>query len=241
MPVSGLWTILFNKGTTMEKMINGYPHILLAYSKPQIETLKQRSEDLLKTLLKRRSVREFSQESFPIEALENIIKMAGSAPSGANKQPWTFCIIQDPELKKQIRQAAEKEEKLSYEQRMTESWLKDLEPLGTNWEKPFLEKAPYLVIVFKRIYEYGGQGEKLNNYYVNESVGLACGFFISALHQLGLVTLTHTPSPMNFLQDILQRPDNERPFLLLPVGFPSEPCFVPKINKKGLEQICSVY
>ena len=159
-----------------------------------------------------------------------------SAPSGANKQPWTFCLIEDPAVKSEIRKAAEKEEYENYHGRMSDSWLNDLEPFGTDWHKPFLETAPYLVVVFKRAYEEL-EGKKFNNYYVNESVGIACGMFIMALHQAGLATLTHTPSPMNFLQKILKRPDNERPYLLLPIGFPADDAEVPVIEKKDREEI----
>jgi iodotyrosine deiodinase len=201
----------------------------------EAEMLK-RSAEFLNENRRRRSIRQFSDRSFPREILENIIMTASSAPSGANKQPWTFCLIEDRAIKSEIRKAAEKEEYENYHGRMSESWLHDLEPLGTDWHKPFLETAPYLVVIFKRAYEEI-DGTKLNNYYVNESVGIACGMFIMALHQAGLVTLTHTPSPMNFLQKILKRPENERPFLLLPVGFPADGAEVPVIGKKDKEEI----
>ncbi len=189
---------------------------------------------------KRRSVREYSDKAVPKEVIENIIKTASTAPSGAHKQPWTFCVVSNKLIKKKIRDASEKEEKESYNGRMSERWLKDLEPLGTDWRKPFLETAPYLIIVFKKIYEEE-KGEKANNYYVNESVGIACGFLIAAIHKAGLVTLTHTPSPMNFLSEILERPKNERPFLLLPVGYPAEEVYVPKIERKDLEKVSVFY
>jgi len=196
----------------------------------------QRSGDFLKENKRRRSIRKFSDRKFSREILENIIMTASSAPSGANKQPWTFCLIEDPVIKSEIRKAAEKEEYENYHGRMSDSWLNDLEPFGTDWHKPFLETAPYLVVIFKRAYEKI-DGKKFNNYYVNESVGIACGMFIMALHQAGLATLTHTPSPMNFLQKILKRPDNERPYLLLPVGFPAEDAEVPVIGKKDKGEI----
>ena len=195
-----------------------------------------RSQALLDQSRKRRSVREFSDETLPREILENILMTGSSAPSGANKQPWTFCIIEDPKIKSEIRKAAEKEEYENYHGRMSEPWLKDLEPLGTDEHKPFLEIAPYLVVVFKRAYEDSDEGKK-NNYYVNESVGIACGMLINAIHNAGLVTLTHTPSPMNFLQKILGRPDNERAFLLLPVGYPADGAQVPVLTKKGPEEV----
>ena len=184
----------------------------------------------------RRTVREFDSRNIPLDVMENIIQTAGTAPSGAHKQPWTFCLISDPEMKKQIRIAAEEEEKISYTSRMPESWKNDLAPLGTDWEKPFLEIAPYLIVVFKQSYGMLN-GEKIQHYYVNESVGIACGFLIAAIHQAGLVTVTHTPSPMNFLSDILQRPKHEKPFLLLPVGYPAKETFVPDIERKQLEEI----
>ena len=195
-----------------------------------------RSNDFYAFMEKRRTVREYSDKPVPQEIIDNIIKTASTAPSGAHKQPWTFCVVSNPEIKKKIRGAAEKEEYESYHNRMPDSWLEDLEPLGTDWHKPFLETAPYLIIVFKRAYELV-DGVKRNNYYVNESVGLASGFLISAIHNAGLVTLTHTPSPMNFLQKILERPENERPFLLLPVGYPADEVEVPDLSRKSLDEV----
>ena len=206
------------------------------YDKPDQEELFKRSMELNKMMQKRRSLRFFSDEPVPVEVIENCIRIAGSAPSGAHKQPWTFCTISDPEIKKEIRIAAEKEEYENYHGRMSESWLKDLEPFETDWHKPFLEIAPWLVVIFKKSYDLV-DGSKKKNYYVNESVGLACGFFLMALHQAGLVSLTHTPSPLNFLQKILDRPDNERPFLLIPVGFPAIDATVPDIKRKALDEI----
>jgi iodotyrosine deiodinase len=165
---------------------------------------------------------------------------ASSAPSGAHKQPWTFCAISNPELKKSIREAAEKEEYESYHGRMSERWLRDLAPIGTDWHKPFLETAPWLIVVFKKVYDEQ-EGEKINNYYVNESVGIACGMLITAIHNAGLVTLTHTPSPMNFLTAILERPSNERPFLLLPIGYPEKETFVPDLQRKSLSEVSEFY
>ena len=175
-----------------------YPFIKYAPASYAPAEMVKRSKKLFEFLNKRRSVRDFSTETFPVEILENIIRTASSAPSGANKQPWTFCVVTNPEIKKQIRAEAEKEEYESYHNRMNKGWLRDLEPLQTDWHKPFLETAPYLVVVFKRAYEIVN-GEKKNNYYVSESVGLACGFLLVALYNAGLVALTHTPSPMNFL------------------------------------------
>jgi nitroreductase len=223
-----------------EKRINGYPHVQLEHNNADFETLKLRSKDFYLSMNKRRSIRDFSSRDIPKEVIENIVKTASTAPSGAHKQPWTFCIISNPELKKKIREAAEKEEQESYQNRMSDQWLKDLEPIGTDWQKPFLETVPYIIVVFKKIYDEE-EGQKKTNYYVNESVGIACGFLISAIHQAGLATLTHTPSPMNFLSEILERPKNERPFLLVPVGYPAEETYVPKLERKGLSEIAKFY
>ena len=199
-----------------------------------------RSRGFYELMNKRRTVRDFSDKPVAREVIDNIILTASSAPSGANKQPWTFCLVSDPALKKAIREAAEKEERLNYDGRMPEEWIEDLLPLGTNWEKPFLETAPYLIVVFKKAYDLTGD-EKRKNYYVVESVGLATGFLLAAVHYAGLVALTHTPSPMNFLQEILHRPDNERPFLLIPIGYPAEGAEVPDIGRKSLEQVLISY
>ncbi len=203
------------------------------------EQLKN-SETFYQALDERRSVREFSDKPVPKEVIENIIKAAGTAPSGAHKQPWTFCVISNPALKTEVRKAAEEEEKVSYGSRMSERWKADLEPLGTTWEKPFIEIAPYIIVVFKRAHETV-EGEKRNNYYVNESIGIACGMLISAIHNAGLVTLTHTPSPMNFLTKILNRPENERAYLLLPIGYAADDAEVPDLQRKELDEIMVSY
>jgi len=204
------------------------------------EEMKERSETFFKTLNIRRSIRHFSLKAIPPGILENIIRTASSAPSGAHKQPWTFCVVTNPEIKQKIREAAEKEEYENYHGRMKQDWLEDLEPFDTDWHKPFLENAPALIIVFKRIYETV-EGEIRNNYYVPESVGLACGFLLAAIHNAGLVSLTHTPSPMNFLASILHRPENERAFLLIPVGFPAAWAMVPDLKRKPLEEVMVKY
>lgn len=217
-----------------------YPYI--EYTKEtysEAEMLK-RSREFYEWMDTRRTVRDFSDQQIPKEVIENILLAASTAPSGAHKQPWTFCVVTNPDLKKQIRVAAEKEEYDSYNGRMTEEWLEDLAPLGTNWEKPFLEVAPALIIVFKRAYEFV-DGKKKNNYYVTESVGLATGFLLAAIHNAGLVALTHTPSPMNFLCKLLSRPENERPFLLIPVGYLANNTQVPDLKRKTLEQIDVFY
>lgn len=188
----------------------------------------------------RRTVREFSDTPVPKAVIEDLIMTASSAPSGANKQPWTFCAVSDPSLKTKIRRAAEKEEYENYHGRMSEEWLRDLAPLQTDWHKEFLEIAPWLIVVFKKAYDIAGD-EKRKNYYVNESVGLACGFLLAAIHNAGLVALTHTPSPMNFLQLILRRPENERPFLLIPVGYPAEQARVPDIRRKPASKVVVYY
>ncbi len=205
------------------------------------DSMLDKSAGLFQESNNRRSVRSFSNKPIDFAIIENIIKTANTAPSGANKQPWTFCVISNPELKTKIRLAAEAEEKESYSNRMSEEWLEDLAHLGTDWEKPFLEIAPYLIIVFKRSYEYNQDGSKRQNYYVTESVGLACGMLLNAIHNVGLASLTHTPSPMNFLTKLLNRPDNEKPFLLIPVGHLADDCYVPDIKRKELDQILVHY
>lgn len=184
-------------------------------------------------LATRRSVRFFSDRTVDRAVIETLIMTASSAPSGANKQPWRFVAISDPVIKRQIRIAAEHEEREFYSRRATPEWLADLAPLGTDSSKPFLETAPWLIAVFKLMETDDGG----NVYYPNESVGIACGFLISAIHQAGLATLTHTPSPMGFLTRVLQRPTHERPFLLLPVGYPAENAVVPVLTKKTLDQV----
>jgi nitroreductase len=189
----------------------------------------------------RRTVRTFSDRPVDREVIELILKTASTAPSGANKQPWTFCVITKPDVKARIREAAEKEEFENYHGRMSDDWLQDLKKFGTDWRKDFLTTAPYLIVAFKKAYDRDADGNKEKNYYVNESVGLACGLLISAIHHAGLVTVTHTPSPMNFLQKVLARPDNERPFLLLPVGYPADNTEVPVILRKELAEVSVWY
>ena len=214
-----------------------YPFIPYEGQQYSTEEMQERMNAFYEYMNQRRSVRDFSDKPIPKKVIENIIMTASSAPSGAHKQPWTFCVVSDPKLKTAIRKAAEEEEYTNYHGRMSEDWLEDLAPLGTDWQKPFLEIAPYLVVVFKKAYDIGENGEKLKNYYVNESVGLAAGFLLAAIHQAGLVSLTHTPSPMNFLQKLLNRPENERPFLLIPIGYAKEDAQVPKLERKSLEEV----
>ncbi len=223
------------------KMMDGYP--FLSYQRPQVTAsdLLKRSADFYQSMDERRTVRDFSDQPIPKEVIDNLIRTASSAPSGAHKQPWTFCVVSNPEIKKQIRNEAEKEEHESYNGRMSEEWLQDLRPLQTDWHKPFLETAPYLIVVFKKVFDLSEEGEKKTNYYVTESVGLACGFLLAAIHHAGLVALTHTPSPMNFLAKVLNRPENERPFLLIPVGYAAENTYVPDLKRKPLDQVAVYY
>lgn len=216
----------------------------MAFQKLQFNLLPKtkmlnHSKSFLANIISRRSVRDFSDKAIPIELITNAVKAAASAPSGANKQPWHFVVVKDSLIKKEIRLAAEKEEKAFYSYRASGEWLKDLEPFETNWSKHFLETAPCLIAVFKKINDVSDKKVK-KNYYVNESVGIACGVLLTALHYSGLVTLTHTPSPMGFLEDILDRPKNEKAFLLIPVGFPAKSARIPILNKKPFKEVCSV-
>lgn len=197
----------------------------------------EKSFNLLNEYSKRRSIRHFSKEDVDQKIIENLIMVAASAPSGANKQPWTFCAVSNPEIKKKIREAAEKEEYINYHGRMSNEWMEDLAHLGTDWNKDFLEIAPWLIIVFKKSYDIDSIGEKQKNYYVSESVGIASGILIGAIHEAGLVCLTHTPSPMDFLCSILNRPVNEKPWLLIPVGYPADGAMVPDISRKSTEEV----
>lgn len=217
-----------------------YPFIPYQPESHADEELLTRSKEFYDLMSKRRSVRQFSDKPVSRQVMEKIIMTAATAPSGAHKQPWTFCLVGDADMKKKIREAAEKEEYESYHHRMSDEWLRDLAPLGTDWHKEFLEIVPWIIVVFKRVYELH-EGTKLNNYYVNESVGIATGFLLAAIHHAGLSTLTHTPSPMNFLTTLLQRPENERPFLLLPVGHAAENCLVPDLHRKELSQVMVHY
>ena len=202
--------------------------------------MRSRSESFLNEIITRRTIREFSDRIVPIDIINNCIKTAASAPSGANKQPWQFVVVRDSGIKTKIREAAEKEEKEFYGHRATKEWLEDLNQFGTDWHKPFLDIAPYLIVVFRKIYDLEDDGTQRKNYYVNESVGIASGFLLAALHHAGLITLTHTPSPMNFLGEILNRPKNEKAFLLIPVGYPAKAAEVPDISKKPFGEISKI-
>lgn len=218
-------------------------HPFIKYKGVQFEEdeMLDRSRSFFEFMDKRRSIRHFSDKPVPLEVVENAIRVANTAPSGAHKQPWTYCVVSDPELKTEIRELAEKEEYESYQNRMSEEWLRDLEPIGTDHNKPFLEIAPYLVVVFKKVFDRSDEGEKQTNYYVNESVGISVGMLLTAIHYSGLVALTHTPSPMNFLQNLLKRPDNERTYLLIPVGYPAENAQIPNLKRKELGEITKHY
>ncbi|MDZ7680917.1 MAG: nitroreductase family protein [Fodinibius sp.] len=213
------------------------PHT--AYNEYPVDEMRRRARSFYEDMKRRRTIRDFSDREVPREIIEDCIKTAGTAPNGANKQPWHFTVVSDPDVKKEIRQAAEEEEREFYENRATEEWLQALAPLGTDPNKPFLEEAPYLIAIFSERYGIKENGEKETHYYVKESVGIATGMLITAIHNAGLASLTHTPSPMGFLNDILDRPDNERPFLLLVVGYPKEDVQVPDISKKSLDEIAS--
>jgi nitroreductase len=208
----------------------------LAFERRDPLQMLARSSGFRDEMSRRRSVRHFSDEPIPDGVLDACIATAGSSPSGANRQPWTFVVVADPRIKHEIRVAAEEEERKLYGERITDEWRAALEPLGTDWHKEFLDVAPALIAVFRHVYDVEGE-RKVTNYYVQESVGIACGFLLAALHHAGLATLTHTPSPMAFLQRILARPEHERPFLLIPVGYPAPGCVVPDIARKPLDEI----
>jgi nitroreductase len=220
----------------------------LSFERLEVQEQRRRGAEFLERIAARRSVRDFSDEPVPFELVRRAIAAAASAPSGANRQPWRFVVVGDPAVKQAIRAAAEAEEKESYERRMPEEWLEALAPLGTDWRKPFLETAPWLIAVFRMDFEPApapdgiddGTLVKRKNYYVAESVGIACGFLLAALHVSGLATLTHTPSPMGFLNRILNRPAHEKPYLLIPVGYPASGARVPVISRKPLEDVMPV-
>ena len=211
----------------------------------EIEEQRLRSMAFVRTMFRRRSVREFSSKAVPFDLIENAIRVAASAPSGANQQPWSFVVVSDPEVKRQMRFAAEAEEKDNYQRRMSDAWREALAHLGTDWRKPHIEVAPYVIVVFRQAYgllldDRSGREQRVKHYYSEESLGIAVGFLLAALHISGLATLTHTPSPMKFLCDILERPANERPYVLIPVGYPAKGSMVPVIGKKALGDVMSV-
>lgn len=217
-----------------------FPTIPYTRRRMSCDEMTAAARAFLDTARLRRTVREFSSDDVPDAVIALAIEAASLAPSGANMQPWKFVVVRDPAVKREIRIAAEKEERENYNGRMTEEWLRALAPLQTDWHKEFLETVPALIVVFKEDYGIDAEGRRVTHYYVNESVGIACGFLLAALNAAGLATLTHTPSPMGFLRDILGRPRNEKAYLLIPVGYPAEGCRVPDIAKKALREVMIV-
>ncbi len=221
-------------------MADQYNTTPLEYSAPDTPTLQRHSEQFLSLMKRRRTVRDFKSQEVPDDVIVNAIATAGTAPSGAHMQPWHFVAVKSADIKRKIRIAAEKEERELYNHRASEEWLDALAPLGTDANKPFLETAPWLIAVFSKKFSLADDGTKLKNYYTAESVGIATGFLIAALHTAGLATLTHTPSPMGFLRTTLGRPSHEKPFLLLVVGYPADDAMVPNISRKPLDEILTV-
>ena len=214
-----------------------YRPVPLTYERPPVADTLERSRSFLELMQARRSVRQFSPEPVPFELIGNAIRTAGTAPSGAHQQPWTFVVVSDPGVKAEIRAAAEAEEERLYKERASREYLDAIEPIGTNWIKPHITDAPYLIVVFEQAYGFEPDGSKRKHYYVRESVGIAVGFLLASLHAAGLGTLTHSPSPMGFLSRILERPENERPFILIPVGYPADDAEVPDLERKPLEDV----
>jgi iodotyrosine deiodinase len=214
-----------------------YRPVPLEYERPTEDAALESSRAFLAMLEARRSIRRFSSEPVPLELVENAIRAAGTAPSGAHQQPWTFVLVSDPEVKRRLREGAEAEEHEFYERRATPEWLEAISPIGTDWIKTHITDAPYVIVVFEQAWRPGDDGEKVKHYYVRESVGIAVGFLLAALQAAGLCALTHTPSPMRFLGEILGRPENERPFILIPVGYPADDAEVPDLERKPLDEI----
>jgi nitroreductase len=213
--------------------------IPLDFTEYPLEEMIRRAVDLHEEMRRRRSIRHFSSRPVPGEVIEQCLRTAGTAPSGANMQPWSFVVVSDPAVKRRIRERAEEQERALYEHRASEKWLEALAPLGTDAHKPFLEHAPYLIVILAQRYGLAPDGSKVKHYYVTESVGIATGMLLTAIHHAGLAALTYTPSPMRFLCEILDRPSNERPFLVLAVGYPAEGASVPDIRRKALDEIAT--
>jgi nitroreductase len=209
----------------------------LKFTERSTDEMVARAKAFFELMDCRRSVRSMSPRSVPRECIEHAVRTAATAPSGANQQPWHFVIVDDANVRREIREAAEQEERANYESRFPERWVEALSPLGVDWQKPFLEDSPFLIVVFKEAHGFDALGSKVTHYYVNESVGIACGILIAALHNMGLATLTYTPNPMGFLSRILKRPPNERPYLVVPVGYPADGVTVPNIARKPLDEI----
>ena len=218
-----------------------HPFVPLDFERRSLDEMRSSASAFHEQMEHRRSVRMLSDEPVPLDLIERAVQTASTAPSGAHHQPWQFVVTGDPDVKRQIRAAAEAEERTNYEDgRINEEWRRELEPIGTDWHKEFLEVAPWIVVLFEERYGLSDGGEKRHHYYVKESCGIAAGMFITALHQMGLATLTHTPSPMAFLTKVLGRPGNERPFVLFPVGFPEPGCLVPDLARKPLDEVMTV-
>ena len=218
-----------------------HPFVPLEFERFTVEEMRRRAGEFHSEMERRRSVRMLSDEPVPFDLIERAIETAGTAPSGAHHQPWRFVVTGNPDVKRQIRAAAEAEERTNYEEgRINEEWRRELEPIGTDWHKEFLEVAPWIVVLFEERYGITESGDRRHHYYVKESCGIAAGMFVTALHHMGLATLTHTPSPMAFLTQVLGRPANERPFVLFPVGYPVDSCLVPDLRRKPLEQTMTV-
>jgi len=214
-----------------------YSFIPLDFRTYPEEEMLSRAEEFYREMNRRRTVRDFSERPVPREIVQQAILAAGTSPSGAHKQPWMFVLVGDPAVKAKIREAAEIEERENYSRRMPEGWLRDLAPLGTDENKPFLTACPWFIVIFAQLWGLDENGEKHKHYYVNESVGISTGMLLTALHRAGLATLTHTPSPMGFLHRILERPENERAYMLIALGYPKEGCKVPDLKRKSLDQI----
>jgi nitroreductase len=216
--------------------MSNYRPVPLVYERPPDDAALERSRDFLALLQARRSIRRFSDEPVPWELVENALRAAGTAPSGAHQQPWTFVVVSDPETKRRLREGAEAEERDFYERRATDEWKEAIRPIGTDWVKTHITDAPYVIVVFEQPWR-PEDGRKVKHYYVRESVGIAVGFLLAALQAAGLCALTHTPSPMRFLGEILGRPEHERPFILIPVGYPADDAEVPDLERKPLDEI----
>lgn len=222
----------------MDHDMSAHPFVPFSMPYRSQDEMRRRGREFLETMNERRSVRHFSSQPVSRELIELAVATASTAPSGAHRQPWKFVAIGDPQIKREIRIAAEAEERQTYEGgRMPDEWREALEPIGTDWRKPYLETVPWIVVVFEELYGIDEDGGKRKNYYVKESVGIACGILIAALQYLGLAALTHTPSPMGFLSEILERPENERPFVLIPVGYPAEDAVVPDFERKAIDDV----
>ena len=222
---------------TLAKRLDSYRPLPLRFTRLPNDVAMARSEEFLELMRRRRTVRDFADEAVPHALIDRALQAAASAPSGANRQPWQFVVVTDPAVKARIREGAEREEELLYRERASQEYLEALEPIGTDWSKPHLTEAPVLIVVFEEPWSLDSDGEKKKNYYVRESVGIAVGFLLVALHNAGVATLTHAPSPMGFLNDILERPSNERPFIIVAAGYPTAGATIPDLDRKPVEAV----